>query len=160
MHWTKKTFFRNFGPQRSTVTLTYISKLTERAAVTQLCDHMRLNALYPSTQSSYRQYHSTETALLKVKNYILMNMNKQHVTLFVLLNLSAAFDAVDHFIPLQCVRSSFSICGIALTWFRSYLCNRSQRIIIDGESSKKFELDCWVPQGSCLGHYCSSYIRK
>ena len=52
---------------------------------------MRLNALYPSTQSSYRQYHSTETALLKVKNYILMNMSH-----LVLLNLSAAFDAVDH----------------------------------------------------------------
>ena len=57
---------------------------------------MPSNGLYPALQSSYRQHHSTETALLKVKNDILMNMKKGHVTLLVLLDLSAAFDTVDH----------------------------------------------------------------
>ena len=56
--------------------------------------------LYPNAQSAYRVHHSTETALLKVKNDILLNMNKQHVTLLVLLDLSAAFDTVEHNILL------------------------------------------------------------
>ena len=54
------------------------------------------NGLYPSMQSAYRQNHSTERSLLRVKNDILPNMNKHHVTLLVLLDLSAAFDTVDH----------------------------------------------------------------
>ena len=57
-------------------------------------------ALYPTLQSAYRKGHSTETALLKVQNDILMNMNCKHVTLLVLLDLSAAFDTVDHDILL------------------------------------------------------------
>ena len=57
-------------------------------------------ALYPTLQSAYGKGHSTETALLKVQNDILMNMNWKHVTLLVLLDLSAAFDTVDHDILL------------------------------------------------------------
>ena len=62
---------------------------------------MSSNSLFPVLQSAYRQYHNTETALLKVKNDILINMNKQHVTLLVLLDLSAAFDTIDHCTLLQ-----------------------------------------------------------
>ena len=53
---------------------------------------MLTNGLFPEMQSAYREHHSTETALLKVKNDILMNMDMGHVTLLVLLALSAAFD--------------------------------------------------------------------
>ena len=97
----------------------------------------------------------TETALLKVKNDILLNMNKQHVTLLVLLDLSAAFDTIDHCILLERLKSVFGIRGTALSWFASYLSNRSQQICIDGSLSANFKLTCGVPQGSCLGpHYC------
>ena len=74
--------------------LDFISKLTERAVFDQIHSHMSRFALYPTSQSAYRKGHSTETALLKVQNDILMNMNRKRVTLLVLLDLSAAFDTV------------------------------------------------------------------
>ena len=90
-------------------------------------------------------------ALLKVKNDILLNMNKQHVTLLVLLDLSAAFRTVDHVILLRAL-GSLGIGGTVIEWYRSYLSGRGQRISIRGCTSGRFNLDCGVPQGSCLGH--------
>ena len=78
-------------------------------------------------------------------------MNKQHVSLLVLLDLCAAFDTIDHCILLERLKSGFGIRGAALSWFASYLSNRSQQILIDGSLSMNFELTCGVPQGSCLG---------
>ena len=108
-------------------------------------------ALYPTLQSAYRKGHSTETALLKVQNDILMNMNCKHVTLLVLLDLSAAFDTVDHDILLARLKSIVGINGTALNWFTSYLSNRSQRVSLNGCISDSFRLPHGVPQGSCLG---------
>ena len=62
---------------------------------------MVVNEIYPDLQSSYRQHHSTETALLKVMNDVLLKMNSQHSTLMVLLDLSAAFNTVAHNILLE-----------------------------------------------------------
>ena len=91
-------------------------------------------------QSSYRKYHSTEMALLKVKNDILMNMNNQEVTLLVLLDLSAAFDTVDHSILLKQLQEDFGISGTVppLVFFLSF--RRSQKVVIDGVCYKKFDL--------------------
>ena len=88
-----QTVFKNFRPISN---LQFVSKLTEREVAKQISDYMNTNNLFPSLQSAYRKYHSTETALLKVKNDLLINMNNGHVTLLVLLDLSAAFDTVDH----------------------------------------------------------------
>ncbi len=75
----------------------------------QTNDYFNLYQLYPKAQSAYRKY-STETALLRVKHDILMNMNRQHVTfILVILDLSAAFDTVDHHIMLERLKSSFGI---------------------------------------------------
>ena len=131
--------------------LDFISKLTERAVFDQIHSHMSRFALYPTSQSAYRKGHSTETALLKVQNDILMNMNCKHVTLLVLLDLSAAFDTVDHNILLARLKSSIGINGTALNWFTSYLNNRSQRVSLNGFTSDSFKLPYGVPQGSCLG---------
>ena len=109
------------------------------------------NAIFPVLQSSYRQFHSTETALIKVMNDILLKMNSQHVTLLILLDLSAAFDTVDHQILLERLSDEVGIHGTALNWFRSYLSNRSQRVSVHGVFSRPFDLNCGVPQGSCLG---------
>ena len=107
--------------------------------------------LYPTLQSAYRKGHSTETALLKVQNDILMNLNCTHVKLLVLLDLSAAFDTVDHDLLLARRKSSIGINGTALNWFKSYLNNRSQRVSLNGCTSDSFRLPYGVPQGSNLG---------
>ena len=80
-----------------------------------------------------------------------MNMENQKVTLLVLLDLSAAFDTVDHRILLDRLQFDFGISGSALNWIESYLSNRTQRIYIDGVLSSNFNLQFGVPQGSCLG---------
>ena len=101
--------------------------------------------------SLYRQYHSTETALLRVMNDILLKMNSQHVTLLVLLDLSAAFDTVSHDVLLDRLHNDVRLRGNALNCFYSYLSQRSQRVSIHGTLSNYFDLDCGVPRGSCLG---------
>ena len=77
--------------------------------------------LYPLLQSAYRTGYSTENALLKVHNDIMLSMDKQRVTLLVLLDLSAAFDTVNHHVLLKRLESSFGTSGTALNWFKSYL---------------------------------------
>ena len=113
------------------------------------------NELFPVLQSAYRKGHSTETALLRVVNDILSNMNKQHVSILVLLDLSAAFDTVDHAILLRRLETSFGITDAALAWFSSYLSGRSQCVSINGETSDCYPLPFGVPQGSFLGPYSS-----
>ena len=104
-----------------------------------------VNRLYPLLQSAYRQHHSKETALLKVKNDLLINMNKEHVSLLVLLDLSAAFDTVDQTADNAWrSRNCSFVVQINLT-------GRSQRVSVNGTLSKNFELNWKVPQGSCLG---------
>ena len=105
--------------------------------------------LYPVTQSAYKRNHSTETALLKVMNDILLNMNKQHV--LVLLDLSAAFDTIDHSILLNRLSSKLGLNGTALAWFLSYLSGRPQRVSVWGAVSDRFDLQYGVPQGLCVG---------
>ena len=91
-------------------------------------------------QYAYRKYYSTETALLKVKNDILLNMNRQHVTLLVFLDLSSASDTVDHTILLKRLRMCFGISGTALSWFESYLSDRKQYVSVNGVSSSDHQV--------------------
>ena len=147
----KDNFNLEFCNLRPISNLQFISKLTERAVFDQMHNHMMRFDLYPTLQSAYRQGHSTETALLRLHNDILLNMDKKHVTLVVFLDLSAAFDTVDHEILISRLRSSFGIRGNVLNWFISYLTNRSQRISLNGRVSNSFPLPQGVPQGSCLG---------
>ena len=84
-------------------------------------------------------------------NDILVKMNSQHVTLLVLLDLSAAFDTVWHNVLLDRLHNDVGLRGNSLNWFYSYLSQRSQRVSIHGTLSSYFDLDCGVPLGSCLG---------
>ena len=140
--------FKNFRPVSN---LPFVSKLAEKAVFNQIHGHMTTNNLYPATQSAYRKYHSTETALLRIKNDVLLSMNEQHVTILVLLDLSAAFDTIDHDIMLTTLSSKLGLCGTSLNWFSSYLRERSQRVSVRGCISEKLDLCFGVPQGSCLG---------
>ena len=106
--------FKNYRPISN---LQYVSKLTEKAVFNQTHTHMMVNSVYPPLQSSYRQFHSTETALLKVTNDIFLKMNSQEVTLLVTLDLSAAFDTVNHGILIDRLNKNVGIQGKALDWF-------------------------------------------
>ena len=140
--------FNNFRPVSN---LAFISKILEKVVLHQILSHCSNFAPLPVNQSSYRQFHSTETALLKVQSDILMNMDKQEITLLVLLDLSAAFDTIDHGILLDILERDFGITDSALKWIKSYISSRRQCIIVDDSTSKEFDIDCGIPQGSCLG---------
>ena len=115
--------------------LQFIYKVTESAVSKELQHHISMNKLFPFLQSSYRKFHSTESALLKVKNDILLNLNRQYVTLLVLLDLRAAFDTIDHGISLERLRSAFGARDTALSWIASYLSGRTQQVSMDGTLS-------------------------
>ena len=102
-------------------------------------------------QSAYKKYHSTETALLKVQNDILRDIDKKKVALLLLLDLSAAFDTIDHEILLKRLEKFYKVSGSALKWFRSFLTNRTQSIMINDEVSEPKFLKYGIPQGSVLG---------
>ena len=137
----KKAAINDFTNLRPVSNLQYVSKLVERAVFDQVHAHLSEHDLYPLLQSAYRRGHSTETALLKIYNDILMAMNRQEAVLLVLLDLSAAFDTVEHAVLLSRLSTSFGIRGTALGWLASYLSRRSQRVSLSGK----------CPQGSCLG---------
>ena len=96
--------------------LQIISKLAERAVCDQTPEDLSRSGLYLLFQSAYRAGYSTETALLKVQNGILLAMDRQHVTLLVLLDLSAAFDTFDHQVLLRRLEVTYGITGTALQW--------------------------------------------
>ena len=102
-------------------------------------------------QSAYRKLHSTETALIRVHNDIAMALDHKRSVILLLLDLSAAFDTVDHCILLSRLSSRFGIGGTALEWFRSYLSDRTQFVNVNGSTSERHVLQFGVPQGSVLG---------
>ena len=119
---------------------------TDMLIVPDMHDTLRL-------QSAYKRFHSTETALLKIHNDIICNMDNGKVTALTLLDLSAAFDTIDHAILLERLYGHFGISGTVLQWFKSYISNRQQRVHIDGSLSCPQDLNFGVPQGSVLGHF-------
>ena len=128
-----------------------VSKIIEKVVAVRLNRYLEENNLNEPLQSAYKQYHSCETALVRVQNDILLSIDNQQCVVLLLLDLSAAFDTVDHGILLQRLSTNFGIKGKALDWFTSYLTDRSQFVQIDVSESDKHSLSCGVPQGSVLG---------
>jgi Reverse transcriptase (RNA-dependent DNA polymerase) len=139
------------GSYRPISNLSVISKLLERIVAKQLGDYLQSADLLPSVQSGFRPCHSTETATLRVLSDLLTAVDDGCVAALVLLDLSAAFDTVDHAILCQRLQSSFGVTGPALCWFESYLHGRSQYIRRGQATSAVTALECGVPQGSVLG---------
>lgn len=110
-----------------------------------------INMPPPESQSSYRTFHSTETALLTVQSDTLMAMDWQEVSLLIVRDLSIAFDTIDHSILLDILENDYGIVGNAQKWAELFLSARKQQIVIKQQLSKPFDRDCGVPQGSCLG---------
>ena len=98
-------------------------------------------------------FHNTETALLKIRNDLLEAGDNRDVSLLTLLDLSAAFDTIDHNILLKRLEVTFGFSGVVLAWFKSYIIGRTQCISINGTSSSNRVLEFGVPQGSVLGPF-------
>lgn len=105
--------------------LSFVSKLTERVVLQRLSVHLASNDLFNKHQSAYTKNRSTETVLLSVCNSITNAMSNQRITGLCMLDLSAAFDTIDHSILLERLSCWFGIRGSVLSWFTSYLMNRT-----------------------------------
>lgn len=139
---------QNFRPISK---LSFISKVLEKVVAKQLNVMLAKYNILDKFQSGFRNLHSTETALLRVSNDILMKRDAGEYSVLVLLDLSAAFDTVDHNILIDRLRTWVGISGSALDWFRSYLSDRSFSVAADSFTSSSAVLSCGVPQGSVLG---------
>ena len=126
--------------------VSFFSKVLEKAVVNQL-----IHSSNTSNQSAYRKFHSTETTLLKIYSDILALMDAGKVTAVTLLDLSTAFDTIDHTILLSRLDDWFGATGTALNWFKSYLTSRCQRIKLSDCLTSKSDLKFGVLQGSVLG---------
>jgi len=131
--------------------LSVLSKILERIVAKQLVGYIDSSSLFPAFQSAYRKFHSTETALTNVLSDILSAIDGGNTALMSMLDMSAAFDTVDHQILLQRLNTSFGISSTVLEWFTSYLSNRQQCVQHSGHTSTTTTLTCGVPQGSVLG---------
>jgi len=131
--------------------LSFLSKLTERVVKDRLTLHLSNNNLLNLFQSAYTKHHSTESTLLSVHDHIIKSMSQQQVTALCLLDLSAAFDTIDHSILLHRLSSWFGFNGTVISWLASYLSSRSFVVTINSTSSAQFPLRQGVPQGSVLG---------
>lgn len=131
--------------------LSVVSKLLERIVVRQLMAYLSSADLLPTLQSGFRPGHSTETAVLQVLSELLQAVDRGDLAALILLDLTAAFDTVDHDILLQRLQRTFGVDGIAHRWFRSYLVGRTQYVRRGALRSFITRLLCGVPQGSALG---------
>ena len=139
---------KNYRPVSNIKTF---SKIIEKSVVKQLDAHLTTNDLHDPYQSAYRPRHGTETTLLKVKSDMLAAMDDQKATCLVLLDLSSAFDTIDHSIMIQRLSEIFNVSGAALDWTSSYLQGRTSRVLISGQASDKHTMHFGVPQGSVMG---------
>ena len=126
-------------------TSTSFPKFSKKLLPSRIQSHLSSNSLSSSFQSAYRMFHSTETTLLKIHNDLILAMDRGEVTSLILLDLSAAFDTVDHSILLTRLQNWFGLDGLSLDWFSSYLSSRSQAVSINDSISAFSTLSCGVP---------------
>ena len=139
------TTMTNYRPVSN---LQFISKIVEKVTLDQFTQHCNSNSLLPSYQPAYRKYYSCETSPVKLVNDMLWAMEKQLVTVVVILDLSAAFDTVDHDLLLEVLGKQYGIVRMAREWYTSYLKPRTFKVSIRGTTSQPRQLDYSVPKGS------------
>ena len=130
--------------------LSPFSKLLEKIVYTRLTTFVQHNDLLADTQYGFRKNLSTELALIDLTNQISKSLDDHQTTIGIFLDLSKAFDTVNHEILLHKLEH-YGIRGTPLKWFTSYLSNRYQYVSLNNTSSSFLPIICGVPQGSILG---------
>lgn len=131
--------------------LPFVSKVLEKIVAGQLTHFMEQQNLFDSFQSGFRKLHSPKTALVKVTNDVLMAADSRCYTVLVLLDLTSAFDTVDHSIFISRLKNEMGFSGSVLKWFSSYIHGRTFNVSINSVMSDVSALTCGVAQGSVLG---------
>ena len=139
---------KNFRPISN---LPFLSKILEKIVFRQLNNFLDANCPLDTFQSGFRSNHSTETALVKVVNDLRINADSKKLSILALLDLSAAFDTVDHDILIDRLENWVGLAGPVLNWFRTYLTGREYFVALGDHNSKNISMTCGVPQGSILG---------
>ena len=137
-----KEVFKNYRPVSN---LNFISKILERVVAVQLQTHLDEAGLMTAFQSTYRKDHSTESALLNIQNDILLNMAKGSVTALTLLDLSGAFDTIDHTILLDRLNVYYGLSELALGWFKSYLSGRIHSVKVTRSVTLTLSAQSFIP---------------
>ena len=140
--------YKNYRPISN---LPFLSKILEKCVLQQLDVHLTTNNLHAEHQSGYKKFHSCETATLRIYNDLLCITDNDKQAILLLLDLSAAFDTINHTILLKKLRHSFGLKDQVYNWFESYLAGRSFNVIIGNCKSNRSFLRIGVPQGSLLG---------
>ena len=147
---SKGTTHQNYRPVSN---LTFLSKVVEKITLNQFTQHCEDCHLLQDYQSAYRKHHSCEASLIKLVNDLLWAMEKQEVTAMTVLDLSAAFDTVDHDLPLAVLDQRFGVKGTALKWYEQYLKLRKFKVTINNTYSNEQTINYSVPQGSIQGAF-------
>ena len=129
----------------------FLSKCCEKVVARQLNQYLHDNCLHEVYQSAYKPCHCTESASIRVQNDIIIEIYNDNCVMLLFLDLSAAFDTVNHQILLSRLSDRFGIKGTALSWFESYFKVRTQVVRINNSRSTCREVMFGVPQGSTLG---------
>ena len=130
--------------------LPIISKIFEKIVFKQVYEYFTINKLLYKNQYGFRKKHSTELAGLELNDIIINNLDNEKIPIAIFLDLSKAFDTIDHQILLKKLHH-YGITGIPLKWFESYLTNRKQYVQYKDATSDYSMLKTGVPQGSILG---------
>lgn len=131
--------------------LPYLSKVFERILANQTNDYITQDDLLYNLQSGFRRDHSTTTALLNITEELRQSLDKNHVSLLVLLDFSKAFDSVNHHKLIRKLNNNFSMSPIACKLICSYLTDRWQFVNQHNDSSEPARISRGVPQGSVYG---------
>uniref|UniRef100_A0A670INB5 Reverse transcriptase domain-containing protein n=1 Tax=Podarcis muralis TaxID=64176 RepID=A0A670INB5_PODMU len=139
----------NLANYRPLSNLPFLGKVIERVVAEQLQARLEETDHLDPFQSGFRSHHGTETALVALVDDLRRARDKGESCFLVLLDLSAAFDTIDHNILLDRLEG-LGAGGTVIQWFRSFLLGRVQKVVVGDECSDPWALTCGVPQGSVL----------
>jgi hypothetical protein len=128
-----------------------LSKVIEKVAAHQLVTYISAHDMSGKWQSAYKAHHSIETALTRVFNDVLVSLDRKQCCALIMLDLSSAFDTVDHQKLINRLFAYYGVKGKVLNWIESYLSGRKQIVKVNSSSSDSKDVKCGVPQGSIMG---------